>query len=196
MAAAFGVSRPAFREALVHLRARGLIETVNGTGTFVRRPEVSQLADALLRHLRLAPASENLLGKLYEVRTTIEVSAAEEAARSATDDDVAGIARHLAVMRESGDDPEAYASADVAFHLAVADAAHNPFLPPLLSPLIQVVHHVIGKQHSADAVAAGIRAHERIIREVRAHRPERAGAAMRRHLGESMSRLRATSPQD
>jgi GntR family transcriptional repressor for pyruvate dehydrogenase complex len=51
LASQFGVSRPVVREALAQLRERGLTETVNGSGTYVRRPDSEGLTDVLLRHL-------------------------------------------------------------------------------------------------------------------------------------------------
>src|ERR687883_1714586 len=57
----FEVSRPVVREALARLRERGLIETVSGSGTFVRHPDADHLADAVVRHLRVAPGETGSL---------------------------------------------------------------------------------------------------------------------------------------
>src|SRR5919199_270567 len=68
----FGVSRPVVREALARLRERGLIETLNGRGTFVKHPDADHLTDALVRHLRVASGDTESIGKVYEARIAIE----------------------------------------------------------------------------------------------------------------------------
>lgn len=191
MSRAMGVSRSVMREALVHLRARGLVETVNGRGTFVSHRQTTMLADALLRQLQASGGTIEALIKLFEARTAIEIQAAADACVHATDDDLEEIRGHLAAMRDSRDDPAAYAAADMAFHLAVVDAAHNPFLSTLLAPLIHVIEAgVIETQFSGDAVDAGIRGHGRIHRAIAARNAERAREAMSRHLQESLTKLR------
>ena len=82
LAGRFGVSRPVVREALARLRERGLIETVNGSGTFVKPPDAGHLTDAFLRHLRVG--SRASIAKAYEARIAIEAATARLAAERAT----------------------------------------------------------------------------------------------------------------
>ena len=82
LASQFGVSRPVVREALAQLRERGLTETVNGSGTYVRRPDSEGLTDVLLRHLHFGSlAAPQAIESLYEARIAVEVMAARLAVR-------------------------------------------------------------------------------------------------------------------
>jgi len=63
LARQFGVSRPVVREALAQLRERGLVETVSGSGTFVKHPDADHLTEAVLRHLRVAAGETESIGK-------------------------------------------------------------------------------------------------------------------------------------
>src|SRR3954466_6053829 len=74
LSSAFGVSRPVVREALARLRERGLVETLNGNGTFVRRPDAEHLTDAFVRHIRGAGEDGDEITALYEARTAIELT--------------------------------------------------------------------------------------------------------------------------
>src|SRR5688500_10403749 len=139
----FAVSRPIVREALARLRERGLVETVNGSGTFVRQPQPERLAEALLRHLHFAGTGSTALTNLFEARVAIEAAAARLAAERATDEDKREERAKFDAMRRAKRSPSDWAAADLAFHLAVAVASHNPFLATLLSPLVEVIHHGI-----------------------------------------------------
>lgn len=192
LASQFAVSRPVVREALARLRARGLIETVNGSGTFVQHPSADHLADAVVRHLRVATGDTASIAKVYEARIAIEVTTARLAAERATDSDLEEIAAFLDNMRQERNDLLRWTAADLGFHLAVAGAAHNPFLSTLLAPLMKVIETVITESfRSADAVEAGLRAHEAVWFEIKARAPVAAGEAMHEHLVDSELRLSA-----
>jgi DNA-binding FadR family transcriptional regulator len=188
----FGVSRPVVREALARLRERGLIETVSGSGTFVKHPDADHLTEAVVRHLRVAAGGFDSIGKVYEARLAIESTTARLAAERATEHDVEHIGARLEAMRSAGDDVDRWTASDLGFHVAVASASHNPFLSTLLAPLVKVIEHgIIESFRSRQAVNSGLRGHERIFERIQAHDPPGAEAAMREHLDDSERRLAA-----
>jgi len=190
----FGVSRPVVREALAQLRERGLIETLSGSGTFVKRPDADHLTDAVLRHLRVAAGETESIAKVYEARLALESTTARLAAERATEHDLAEIEARLETMRTAARDVERWTAADLGFHVAVAEASHNPFLSTLLAPLVKVIEHGIIETfvRSRAAVRAGLEAHERVAEHVRAGDAAGAEQAMREHLADSERRLTAT----
>jgi len=186
----YAVSRPVVREALARLRARGLIETINGSGTYVRQPDPAFLADVLARHLRFAAVPSEWVGRLYEARETIEVSTTRLAAARGSEADFLHVAEQLEAMRASRDDQWRWTAADLGFHLMIASASHNLFLSTLLTPLVKVIERGIRESHrSSEAVNAGLRAHEEILESLRARDEDAAGEAMRRHLHDSKQRF-------
>lgn len=188
----FAVSRPVVREALARLRERGLIETVSGSGTFVKHPDADHLSEAVLRHLRVAAGGTDSIGKVYEARLAIEAATARLAAERATEHDIEHISTRLAAMRTDRDDLQRWTASDLGFHLAVASASHNPFLLTLLTPLVKVIERgIIESFRSRQAVESGLRAHERILERIVAHDPPRAEEAMRDHLADSERRFAA-----
>jgi DNA-binding FadR family transcriptional regulator len=188
----FGVSRPVVREALARLRERGLIETVSGSGTFVRHPDADHLTEAVVRHLRIAAGASDSISKVYEARLAIETTTARLAAERATEHDVDQIATRLEAMRSADGDVERWTASDLGFHLAVASASHNPFLSTLLAPLVKVIEHgIIESFRSRQAVKSGLRAHGQIFERIEAHDAPGAEQAMREHLADSERRLAA-----
>jgi GntR family transcriptional repressor for pyruvate dehydrogenase complex len=192
LAAQFGVSRPVVREALAKLRDRGLTETVNGNGTFVRRPDADHLTEVLLRHLRFETlARPQVIENLYEARTAVEVMAARLAARRANAAQLRVIATRLAEMKRAAPrDPAAWIVADMGFHLAVVDASHNVFLGAFLAPMTKIIEQSMSESwRDPDAVRSGLVAHEAIWSAISNHEEEGAAAAMLAHLTDSKARL-------
>lgn len=123
LTAALGVSRPSVREAVRALVQIGLLETRQGDGTYVIATDPTEAA--LRRALDSADSHE-----VIRVRRALDALAASEAARSRSEADVARLTQLLAVRRDAIEavDTEAFAEADVAFHLGIAGASGNRLL--------------------------------------------------------------------
>jgi len=195
LAAHWGVSRPVVREALSRMRARGIVETVNGRGTFVRRPQAAVLSEAFIRHVRMNDASAEVVSRLYEARSALEQTTARLAATRASAAELEQIGQRLAEMRAGRRDRAAWTRADLAFHLDIAAAAHNPFLVTLLEPIAEsIMTGITEGLRVPDATQAGLNAHAAIHAALASRSPERAAAAMRDHLEDSQRRfIRALS---
>jgi DNA-binding FadR family transcriptional regulator len=130
LAQRFAVSRPVVREALARLRDRGLIQSVRGSGSWVRR----QPDEVLVRFAPVASLAD--IQRCFEFRAAIESRAAALAAEHHD-------ARTLAAIQTAFDDLEAVirthdvdpVDADFAFHAAVAAAARNHFFAAALAML-------------------------------------------------------------
>jgi DNA-binding FadR family transcriptional regulator len=176
------------REALARLRANGVIDSRQGSGSYVRR-----LAAA--REPQFAPlGSISDLERWYEFRAVIESEAAALAARwrdAAASGKIRGALR--ALEREvkgvrSGDD------ADYAFHMAVAEASKNPFFVETMTSIRNQILFSISLSRSL--AARGSRRdeevrteHEAVFEAIRDGKPERARAAMRRHIDNVRNRI-------
>ena len=121
------VSRPILRDALKELENRGLLISHHGGGTFVAdiigQVFSKPITDLISRHAR---ATRDYL----EYRRELEGLTAELAAQRATDTDKALLSRIIEDMRHAHgiQEPEDELAADVEFHNAVGEAAHNIIL--------------------------------------------------------------------
>jgi DNA-binding FadR family transcriptional regulator len=189
LAASYRVSRPIVREALARLRERGLIDTVNGSGTFVREPGTDHIADAFVRHLRGSGAVRDRIAALYQARSLIEVEAARLATERADAESIAAVEAQFDAMRAARDNEDGWSRADLGFHLAIADATGNPYFRTLLMPLataiLTAMHESLRAPASRDA---GLRAHAEIVDALKAGDADRATDSMRRHLIDSEQR--------
>ncbi len=133
-----GVSRSALREGLRLLRARGIIRTEQGRGSFVAR--IAQVDARPLVHL--FHSQPRTLYDLLEVRALLEGESARLAAIRGTEADFILIRRRYeAMMAAQGvqTDSAAHAHLDHAFHLAICEASHNPVLVHTLQSLTDLM---------------------------------------------------------
>ncbi|OES46563.1 FadR/GntR family transcriptional regulator [Domibacillus iocasae] len=132
LAESFQVGRSAIREALTSLRAMGLIEMRQGEGTYVKSFEAAGIAFPLQSALLM---NSDDLKSLMEVRKILETGIAASAAERRTLDDLNAMQLAVRDMVKYSADPELGEKADLAFHLAIAEAAGNSLLSSLM-------HHV------------------------------------------------------
>ncbi|MCM3924238.1 FCD domain-containing protein [Frankia sp. AiPs1] len=190
LAATLGVGRSTVREALRALAGAGLVRSRQGAGVFVIAAESPQDWPDTLRRAAV--------GDVYEVRMLMEVQAVGLAAQRRTDADVAALCTALADRRAAavGGDDVAFVDADVALHVAVVAAAHNPVLDGLFAEFVPVLRRGLVELVDLLGLRAadpnhGDAAHAALIDAVAAGDGKRAGDILRAELDETLARLRA-----
>jgi GntR family transcriptional regulator, transcriptional repressor for pyruvate dehydrogenase complex len=177
----FGVSRTVIREAVRALAAKGVIDARTGSGLRVSAVGPSAVAESM--QLFLLGSTSLDYGKVHEVRTIIEVQAAQVAAERADEDDLADLRSVCSRMAEVLEDRDAAAQADVDFHRDVADCAHNELygvmLDSISGPLLDVRRETMAL---AGRAREALDDHERILERIEAHDAIGAREAMREHL--------------
>lgn len=131
--AALAVGRSTIREAIRHFQALGVIETRKGSGTYLLKP-VSTGTVHMPLSLDTAHVRDILLQTL-EVRRGIECEAGMVAARRRTAEDLAIIEEKLDEMERVHLSKGTSGPEDLAFHLAIYDATHNPLFRQLLEQM-------------------------------------------------------------
>ena len=129
LTAMFEVSRPVLRESVKTLVAKGLLSTKARVGTVVRERGAWNMfdADVLAWHLD-AGIDKRFLGDLAEIRLAVEPRAAALAAARRTEADIVELRRSIERMRQEASDSVGFADADLALHVAVANASGNLFM--------------------------------------------------------------------
>lgn len=124
----FDVSRTVLREAMKTLGAKGLIIAKARIGTRVTERASWNFfdSDVLRWHLDIG-FDETFLRHLTEMRLSFEPYAARLAAERATTQEIERMYECIEAM-ENANSMEAFAYADLELHLAVIEAAGNPFM--------------------------------------------------------------------
>jgi len=164
----FGVSQGPVREALRDLELFGFVVSSPFRGTQVRKI-----------------STEDLL-EIYPIRAALEGVAARAAAVRIDEATLAHLDDLIGLMREAAarDDHRAEADADHAFHHAIVKASGNRMLEHVwqtmrLSITTCVTHSVTHR--SLHEIAER---HVDVLEALRSRDPQRAEAAMRRHIEE------------
>lgn len=188
LARQFEVSRPVVRAALLRLRSEGLVQSRQGSGSFVLAPGERKM-------LAFQPVETIAdLQRCYEFRLTIEPAAAALAATRRSEAQLAEIEKLLAMLRDATERRSHREDADFGFHLAITTAANNQYFETSMRALKD--HIAVGmKFHglSLQAVRGGLDhvldEHSAIFQAIREGRAEEAHAAMLRHVTGSRDRL-------
>ena len=131
LALEFGVSRPVVREALRSLMERRLVDVEPSRGAFVRSDSGPRLHQPFDTEYRRRGTTAR---QLSEARLMLETEAAALAARHADGDDLATL--EAAVLRlESSPTPLDRVRNDLAFHIALVGAAHNPVIETMFASI-------------------------------------------------------------
>jgi DNA-binding FadR family transcriptional regulator len=178
LATELGVSRTVVREAVKALQAKGLVEVRPKTGTRVRPRRAWHLLDADVIGWQFADMERaDDLRELYEVRASIAAAAARLAAARRTDEQLAEIEAQQRRVDAAAAEPLARRHADLDFHAAVADAAHNSLLAHA-SAMVRVALEVAAPASSPhDDAERALRA--AVVDAVRASDADGAEKAMR-----------------
>src|SRR5215207_6066381 len=175
LAQQFGVSQGPVREALRDLELFGFVVSTSFRGTQVRQISTQDLLE------------------IYPIRAALEGVAAFAAASRIDDATLAQLADLIQVMRDAAnhDDHRTVVDADRAFHAAIVKASGNRMLDHVwqmlrLSITTCVTHSVTHR--SLHVIAER---HVLLLDALRVRDPERAEAAMRRHIEEASEWIRS-----
>jgi GntR family transcriptional repressor for pyruvate dehydrogenase complex len=179
MAEQLGISRPVVREALRDLTARKLVEVVPNRGTFVREARSTDGATGMAALLRRHQATPR---ELVEARTMLECEAASLAALRAEETDLVAIEDALTRFDAAHDVLE-QARYDLAFHLAVASAAHNPVIETMFGAIAEsTVEMMLRSLGDREVARSAVPLHRAVAAAIAARQPDQARAAMSDHL--------------
>ena len=196
LAAAMHVSRPVLREALRALAIMKVVEIRQGAGTYITALEPQQLVSHLDFVFSKDPVA---LAQVLETRRVVEVGNIRLAAQRISPDRLAELEALIGRLRAAVGDADAFSTLDIAFHDAVCDAAGNFLLAQfmaMINTLGKVSRERTGASRSAREQALGD--HAAILAALRAHDPDAAAEAMRRHLDHveaSLAAAAAASPR-
>lgn len=190
-----GVSRSSLREAIQKLESRGMLSSRQGGGTFVTASFDADMVDPWLVAIGGQPGLQE---DVFDFREMLEIQAAMWAAERSTPADHERLRRAYQYLDECYGQSQrnSQIDADVAFHQAIAEAAHNLLLGHLNANLLRLLHEHVRSNISAmqvtPAVAAQLMAqHRAMLDAVLAGDGAAAAQAVRQHIGYVRDRTRA-----
>ena len=127
----FGVSRTALREVLSIFEASGIVTTRQGSGRYVKMPDVgAQIVDAWSIMLRAKPS---MLLELLEIRSILEINSLEQAMQRANMAQLQLLNNQVVIMKEKAEKNEDFVREDREFHRILFCSTGNILLEQLLT---------------------------------------------------------------
>ena len=164
----FGVSQGPVREALRDLELFGFVVSSPFRGTQVRQI-----------------STEDLL-EIYPIRAALEGVAARAAAVRIDDATLAHLEELIGLMRDAAarDDHRAEADADHKFHHAIVRASGNRMLEHVWQTMRLSITTCVTHSVTHRSLVEIAERHVEVLQALRSHDPDRAEAAIRRHIEE------------
>ena len=161
-------SRTPVREACTRLCHEGWISQIRYKGYMVPAISVREIVE------------------LYEYRKVLECFNAEKVAGTATEKQVAELAKMIEVERGPNPKPRELVEANEVFHLGVASAAGNQRICDQLKLLLEHVHRldILGTQKEPGWIP-----HHDLLEMLKAHKPDEARRMMAAHIDSSRDRM-------
>ena len=179
LAQQFGVSQGPVREALRDLELFGFVVSTSFRGTQVRQISTQDLLE------------------IYPIRAALEGVAAYAAASRIDDATLTQLADLIDVMREAAnnDDHRTVVDTDRAFHHAIVKASGNRMLDHVWQTLRLSITTCVTHSVTHRSLHVIAERHVLLLDALRARDPERAEAAMRRHIEEASEWIRSEHGQ-
>lgn len=180
--AMYGVSRTSVREALQHLKQKGLIEAGAGRGMFLRSADPRRI----VRDLQLfasTQADEEIFLELLDLRLLIEPANAARAAQKHDPSLLRKLEKGLHQMERALQDLPAFIEQDISMHLLLAEASGNRFIDMLFACLRPLAEHYGAESYDSSSMMRHTLAeHQNLVRAIKSGNAVQARRIMKKHL--------------
>lgn len=186
LAELFGVSRPTIREAIRVLGFSGLLESKQGSGTYVTPGALA------VRDLGLpVDVSSDAHDDVMEVRLWLEVGACEVAATKVTDKQLARMRSLMETFEAGPREPERFVTQEMGFHGVVHEASQNDVLISQMRTMAKLIEDRLRVAVETFGVRqASLDEHWEILTALEERDPLAAREAMHKHLTVARDELR------
>ncbi len=177
------ISRGIVREAFRSLEVAGIIDKGNG-----RSPKVGVLNNSFLTHLMLhaLSTSQISLKQVLEIRTLLEVHAAQMAAKRRTKSDVTRLRAAVSGMKRSVGAPDQFVQHDLEFHAVIDGATGNPLVDMMCGAMHECMQQtmrvgIVNRRAKVDVLKV-VDTHHLIANAIEEGNSPRAGVLMKKHF--------------
>jgi DNA-binding FadR family transcriptional regulator len=195
--AAFGVGRPAIREALLVLQTEGLVVVQHGRRARVAKPDEASLVKRAESSLTRAYAeNDRLIEDIKEARLALEVAMVRKAAAIATKADIRRLQTALARNREAISSRNEFLASDIAFHKTIASITGNRIFEEASALVLEwLARFRTDVVHVEGANLVSYDEHAAIFNAIASRDGDSAERAMARHQLRTHSIYQALTPQ-
>ena len=179
----FNVGRNTVREALTVLQSMGLTENPKGKRPKVVAPTLDKLMGSVGEAAKYFFQGSEGKAHLEQARLFLETSMIRHAVEHATNAHIGKMIEAIERCEAALDDPEQYQNADVSFHRILAEIPGNPIFIALHETFVkQLMKSRPVIENFAEKSKMGNEEHRQIVRAIIDKEPDKAVAALSKHL--------------
>lgn len=182
-----GVSRVAVRQAIDKMIIQSRLYSIQGSGTYVQSVRNSE---ELNLGLNIDAEYEELLD-ILEFRKYYECGTVALCIEYGTEEDIREIEKYYEIMKQCGEDMEAFYTADYNFHDAIAKGTKKKFIFRISNSLSKILLHNQEKLNFIIGPEVGLEYHAFILKYIKERDVELATLYMQKHMEASIQALRA-----
>lgn len=189
----FGVSRISVRDAIKQLVGLGMLESKQGSGTYVRSSDSN--LPLSIRNLTVQKKQDLL--ELLEFRKAIEVESAGLAAVRATSEQIDAMQEILNKLSAEGLSHEENTKLDFMFHKSVMEASNNKYIKQMIDLItepLQAYYDTAVIYRFAEC--NGGQRHQQILNAIRNHNTAEARMVMQFHFDDTMATIFKEEKED
>lgn len=189
----YGVSRTVVREAVQALANRGLVEARPRFRPVVRRPSFDTAFKTVDKVVASLLAEPQGVRDLFETRILVEAALVRQAATEATEEDIRALRDALESNEAAIEDSELFYLTDKAFHEVFFWVGRNPVMMSVHKAYIAWLAPQWSKMpRLPERNRTNFRSHQAIYDAILMRDPDRAEAALRKHMDDAWVQVKAT----
>lgn len=173
-------SRTSVRCALSYLSGLGLVESRQGSGTFVCKPHI---ADPL-SHIQIEKTDRL---SIFEFRKIMESESAALSALRASAEDIEEMDKTILLMEFNSSNKDV-AGQDMQFHFLIAKTSGNSIIQHIFKHMESIYLHMF-EDNVSHMGNIGAKKHRQILLDIQVRNPEAARQHMLEHISDTMRYL-------
>ena len=169
-----GVGKSSVREAVKMLQAMGIVEVRRGQGTLIREKFGEDILNPLVFRIIIENAD---ISDLVDLRMMFEPAYSVRAMERATSGDIERIEATVTAFEAIIEKGEQTAEDDIAFHMAILEATHNPLVVRIGETILSLFKASIGRS-MREIPKTALQDHKRILKAFKKGDPDALRAAI------------------
>lgn len=184
--AAYGIGRPAVREALLSLEKKGFITTESGRRACVTVPSVNSVFTTLNSVVGMLIKERESLKNLFDARKFLEAAMARHAASAINKVLLSELKEALESNRQAIGNRRLFVETDIKFHSVLFRVANNPVFDAVHTAVVNwLMEHWEKIERSEATEKLAYQGHLQIANAINRGDAEAAEKAMNKHLSSS-----------
>ena len=175
----FQVSRTSLREGIKSLAHLGILESIPGSGVYVRTGFPRKVLQRRLEEFKI---DETTISNLIEFREGIESFIGELASERATKEEINELEKVVARMEKKREKGSSFAREEVEFHELLARASHNEFCLKVLESIVPFIVRWVYAREVVINPESVISLHRSIIESIKKRSAQEVRKSIEKHF--------------